>query len=126
VLQNAKRLQWTFILRGDESWFFYVNENEKLWLVPDSDPPEVARRRINTAKVMVTLFWNTSGSHVSNFLAGESFDEDDFVRDVFTPIHLREWPRETQRSLICTLHLLRPAVSQIRCIKFTHKLRKSI
>jgi hypothetical protein len=30
VLQNANGLRWRFILTGDESWFFYVNEHRKL------------------------------------------------------------------------------------------------
>jgi hypothetical protein len=56
VLQHAKKLRLSFTLTGDESQFFYVNKHQKLWLAPDSDPPEVAGRRINTPIVMITLF----------------------------------------------------------------------
>jgi histone-lysine N-methyltransferase SETMAR len=87
VLQNAKWLRWRFILTGDELWFFYVKEHQKLWPAPDSDPPEVARHRVNTSKVMVTLFSNISRLHVGNFLAGESFDQDYFMRNVLILIH---------------------------------------
>jgi hypothetical protein len=86
VLQNAKRLRWRFVLTGDESWFFYVNEHQKLWLAPDLDPPEVARRRIKIPNVIVISFGNILGLHVSTFLAGESFDANYFVRNVLTPI----------------------------------------
>jgi hypothetical protein len=84
MLHNAKRLQWKFIPTGDESWFFYVKRHQKLRLAPDSDIPEVARRRINTRKVTILLFWNTSGLHIVPFLAGESLDADYFVRTVLT------------------------------------------
>jgi transposase len=87
VPQNAKGPPWRFILMGDEFWFFYINEHQKSWLAPNSDSQEVARRRINTPKMIVTLFWNISGLHVSNFLAGESFDADYFTRNVLIPIH---------------------------------------
>jgi transposase len=87
VLQNAKKLRWRFILTGDESWFFYVNQHQKLLLPPDADAPEVTRRLINTPKVMITLFWNTSGLQVSNFLEGESFNAEYFVRNILNPIH---------------------------------------
>jgi histone-lysine N-methyltransferase SETMAR len=87
VLQNAKRLRWRFIRTKDESWFFYVNRHQKLWRVPNSDAPEVACRRINAPKMMVTLFWNASGFQVSDFLGGESFDADYFVRNALAPIH---------------------------------------
>jgi hypothetical protein len=72
VLQNAKRLHWRLILTSDEFWFFYMNGYQKLWLRHDTEAPEVTRRLINTPKVIITLFWNTSGLHVSNLLEGRS------------------------------------------------------
>jgi hypothetical protein len=62
-----------------------VNEHRKLWLLPDSDAPVVAQRLINTRKLMITLFSNPAGLHVSDFLAGESFNGDYFVMTVLTP-----------------------------------------
>jgi hypothetical protein len=87
--QNEKLVEapGRFILMGDEFWFVSINEHQKFWLALDSDLPEVARRRINTYKVMVTLFWNISGLYVSNFLACESFDADCFVSNVLSSIH---------------------------------------
>jgi hypothetical protein len=87
VLHDAKKLRWRFILSGDESWFFLVHEHQKLWFSSDANAPEVTRRLIKTPKVMITLFWNTSGFHISNFLAGESFNADDFVWNVLYLIH---------------------------------------
>jgi hypothetical protein len=87
VLQAAKRLGWRFILTGNESWFFYYNPKRKLWLPPDADASQVARQLISTPTVMVTLFWNAWGVHVSNALLSESFNADYFVRHIFEPIH---------------------------------------
>jgi hypothetical protein len=87
-LQAAKRLHWRFILTGDESWFFYFTLHRKIWLPPDADVPEVARRLINTPKGMVTLFWNLTGIHASNVLVGDSFTAEHFVKHVLNPIHL--------------------------------------
>jgi hypothetical protein len=70
--------RWSFILTGDESWFFDYNPKRKLWLPPDVDAPQVARQlnKINTPKVMVTLFWNPWGRHVSKALLSESFNAE--------------------------------------------------
>jgi hypothetical protein len=87
VLQTAKELRWRFILTGDESWFFYYNPKRSLWLPPDVNAPQVARELINTPKVMVTLFWNPWGVHVSNALLSESFNVNYFVRRILQPIH---------------------------------------
>jgi hypothetical protein len=56
LLAKAKRHAWQFIITGDESWFFYVTSRSKIWLSRDADTPEMARRLINTPKVMVTIF----------------------------------------------------------------------
>jgi hypothetical protein len=88
ALQAAKTLGWRFLLTGDESSFFYVDDHQKLWLPPDSEAPEVNRCLISRPKVMITLFWNTSGLHVSNFLAGESLKAEYFVRNNMHRIHL--------------------------------------
>jgi hypothetical protein len=48
----------------------------------------VARRLINTPKVTITLFWNPAGLRVNDFLAGESLNDNYFVRNVLIPTHL--------------------------------------
>jgi hypothetical protein len=65
---------------------FYVNEDWKIWLLPDSDAPEVAQRLILTLKVMITLFWNPIGLHGRDFLSSEWFCGD-LTRNVLTLIH---------------------------------------
>jgi hypothetical protein len=39
-------------------------------------------------KNMITWFWNPAGFHVSDFLVGELFNGNYFMRSVLTPIHL--------------------------------------
>jgi hypothetical protein len=55
---------------------------------PGPEAPEVSPRLASTAKMMITLFWNTSDLYVSDFLAGESFNADYFVRSIMHRIHL--------------------------------------
>jgi hypothetical protein len=64
-----------------------MNGHQKLWLCPDVEASEVIRRLINTPKVMITLFWNTSELQVSNFLEGESFNAKYLVRNILNFIH---------------------------------------
>jgi hypothetical protein len=85
--QDVKKLWWIFILTRDESWFFFIHKHEKLWLPPDADALEVSRHLMSTPKVMVTLFWNRSGLYISNCLAADSVNADDFVPTVLNTIH---------------------------------------
>jgi hypothetical protein len=81
-----------------------MNEHWKLWLLPVSDVPEVARRLINIPKALITMFWNPAGLHVSDFLAGESLNGDYLVRNVFAPVHLLPIAAAAQKekALFCT------------------------
>jgi hypothetical protein len=59
LLVNLRKVQRNarhFLLMGDESWFFYYTPHQKLWMPPDVETPEVARRLIETPKLMVTIF----------------------------------------------------------------------
>jgi hypothetical protein len=68
ILVQAKQTNWHFILTNDESWFFYYLENSRIWLSQDAKTPKVARRLINTPKIMVTVFWNPNGLYINRFL----------------------------------------------------------
>jgi hypothetical protein len=87
LLAKAKRRAWQFIITGDESWFFYYTSHSKIWLPADADMPEVAKRLINTPKIMITIFWNPFGIQVLVALPERtSFDAEYFIDYVITPI----------------------------------------
>jgi hypothetical protein len=86
-LRKAQRNTWRFLLTGDGSWFFYYTPHQKLWMSPDVETPEVARRSINTPKLMITIFWNVSGIHVIDYVpSGESFNSAHFIERILPTI----------------------------------------
>jgi hypothetical protein len=44
---KAKRRAEQFLLTRDKSWFFCDIGHSRIWLSPDADRPEVARRRMS-------------------------------------------------------------------------------
>jgi hypothetical protein len=83
VRRNASR----FLLTGDESWFFDDTPHQKLCMPPDVETPEVARRLINTSKLMITIFWDVSGIHVIDYVpSGESFNSALFIERILPTI----------------------------------------
>jgi hypothetical protein len=85
MLQKAKAHAWRYLSTGDESWFFYYTPHQKLWLPQDVEAPAVARRLIDTPKLMVTIFWGASGIHVITFLPpGTSFNSTYFEDQVLS------------------------------------------
>jgi hypothetical protein len=75
------------VLTRDGSRFFYVRERQWLWRPPDSEAPNVSRCLISTPKLIITLFLNASGLHVSNFCAGDSSNAECFVKNIMDRIH---------------------------------------
>jgi hypothetical protein len=75
------------VLTGDGRRFLSVSAGQWLWRLPDSEAPDVSRCLISTPKVMITLSLNTSGLHVRNLCAGESFNADCFVKNIMDRIH---------------------------------------
>jgi hypothetical protein len=80
VLAKAKTKAWQFVITGDEAWFFYDMPHSKIWVPPDADAPEVAKRLINTPKTIMTIFWNPSGIHfLAALLEKALFDAEYFL-----------------------------------------------
>jgi hypothetical protein len=87
TLNKAQKRAWYFILTDNESWLFYYTERDSIWLPPDVEAPEVARRLINTPKIMVTVFWNLTGIHVFDCLPKDrSFNAAYFIGHIFSKI----------------------------------------
>jgi hypothetical protein len=87
VLAKAKRRSWQFIITSDKFWFFYYTPHSKIWLPPDANTLEVAKRLINTPKMIIIIFWNPFGIHVLAALPEKtSFDAKYFLDYVLTPI----------------------------------------
>lgn len=87
LLHQHDRDKWRFIFTGDESWFYYDNQTQKIWM-PENDPrPEVERPNIMTKKIMVCLFWNPHGLLAIHAMErGEAIDSACFIEQILQPI----------------------------------------
>jgi hypothetical protein len=86
-LCKAKRDTSHFLLTSDEFWFFYDTRHQKLWILLDVETPEVARRLIDTSKLIVPIFWNVSGIQVIDYVSSrESFNSTYFIERILPSI----------------------------------------
>jgi hypothetical protein len=81
VRAKAKRRPWELAITADESLFFYYTPHSKIWLPPDTNAPEVARRLINTPKMMITIFRNPFGIHALALLPEKTFFDAEYFLD---------------------------------------------
>lgn len=73
ILRNKNN--WPFIVTGDETWLYLNNVGRFEWLLPGETPKHAAKRHISDKKLMLTVFFSSSGVHFVEFLPeGEVFD----------------------------------------------------
>jgi hypothetical protein len=68
ILDSQKRSAWHGIVTLDEHWLYIRTEHELIWLLPGEDVPEREPRASQSEKMMLTIEWNPSGSHIVNLL----------------------------------------------------------
>jgi hypothetical protein len=86
-LEQARHQGWHYFLTGDESWFFYATDFERMW-VPDGQMPQSRPRTIvSTPKVMVSIFWSPIGFPVMIALPPKTkFTSAYFCNDIIPKI----------------------------------------
>jgi hypothetical protein len=61
VLLSAKHRGWRYILTGNESWFYFNINHDKIWIQETDLLPTRVRQTISSPKRMPTTFWSHSG-----------------------------------------------------------------
>jgi histone-lysine N-methyltransferase SETMAR len=97
IIFQARHQGWRFFFTGDESWFYFANHYNRIWLLPDSEVPTRVRNTINADKVMLTVFWSPLGFAVVEVLAKKkTFTSDYFCETICTKL-VTCAPEETRR-----------------------------
>jgi hypothetical protein len=61
VLCSAKHYGWRYILKGDESWFYFTINLDYAWLPEGAVTATRSRQTISSPKRMFTVFWSPLG-----------------------------------------------------------------
>ena len=99
--------KWQFLYTGDESWFFYDNHVNKIWLADDEIVPTIPKRDMNAQKIMICIFWNPHGIIVIDGAErGTSINSTFFIDNILTPIINSEQFQKAKRwHRSFTLHI---------------------
>ena len=74
---------WT----GDESWIYYDNPNESMWIGKEEKIPTRIRRSIGSKKIMVNVIWSESGmKSITKVPPDVSFNKVFFIETVLDDI----------------------------------------
>jgi hypothetical protein len=87
VISQAKKLSYSNLLTGDETWIYFQNSPLSVW-VPKSTPrPTCARQTISSAKVLVTVFFSGQKVfHLSVLSQHQTMNSERFISTVLHPL----------------------------------------
>ena len=65
LLRDKKK--WPRIVTGDETWIYLNNFGKAEWLLPGEEPTIGAKKQVGDKKLLLTVFFSTSGVHLAEF-----------------------------------------------------------
>jgi hypothetical protein len=86
-LRSIKYQGWQFIVTLDEPRFYLTTDDQRIWLRPGQEPPEMPKNTIQDRTMMVTIAWNPFGFHVLWApLKDKTFDAEYYRDDILTAL----------------------------------------
>jgi hypothetical protein len=67
-LCSAKHYGWRYIITGDESWFYFTVNPDRVRVPEGAVAPTRSRQTISSPKQMLTVFWSPLGFPQSKFI----------------------------------------------------------
>jgi hypothetical protein len=87
ALKIHRESDYKYLVTGDESWFFYDNECDMMWLPSGSKVPTKERRMICSPKILLTVFFSGERIIYWSFLErGDLMNSERFIDTVLTPM----------------------------------------
>lgn len=85
VLKNIRFL--SSVLTGDETFLYWKNPRNSMWLQSDLSPPSRERKSIGAKKLMISVIWSSSGMKSIVMLPrGQSFNKEFFMDTVLADL----------------------------------------
>lgn len=60
-LTNANRNKLRKVLTQDETWIYFSNPRNSMWINNNDNPPVRVSKKINSKKVMISVIWSVTG-----------------------------------------------------------------
>ena len=70
---------WPRIITGDEAWIYLRNYNTAEWVFPWGRRSARTEPGVVDLKIMLTVFWSTSGFHLVHFASSETRIDSEFI-----------------------------------------------
>jgi len=67
-----------FVITGDESWIYFNNSEKLQWVFPWETPQVSSRKTIDSEKLLLVVFFSTSGFHLIDFVPDETTIDSDY------------------------------------------------
>jgi hypothetical protein len=111
ILRKEKATGYENIVTGDETWLDFDYPIKSMWLEKEDSRPEAPTLKVGRGKVMVVIFWSTTGFHIIFPVEkGTTVTSQVFIKHVLDPLDkdYREGSEPTQKFYLhmdnCRVH----------------------
>jgi len=88
LLQQLHELKPIDVITCDESWFYFNNHGNSMWVKEKNELPIIEKRGIDSKKVMISIFWNFYNLvHIQCVPEGDVVDTDYIVFTLFPELY---------------------------------------
>jgi histone-lysine N-methyltransferase SETMAR len=114
--ESLSHRSWSNTITLDESWLYYENDEEQMWLLPHEKVPERSKHMIQSRKSLVTIAWNLHGFHLIKALPkGMKFNSQYYIHEILTS--LLDWYNAqlglAQQNLVIHADNARPHTAKV-------------
>ena len=87
MLKVFENTRYPYNIWTGESWISYDNPHKYVWISSDDEIPVSERTKISTKKIMIIVFWSTSGmKNITLLPQGKTITKKMFIRIVLGDI----------------------------------------
>ncbi|OHS93101.1 histone-lysine N-methyltransferase SETMAR-like protein [Tritrichomonas foetus] len=87
ILNAEQKTNFTFLITGDESWFYSKTDFNTQWIPENSVIPTIQNPGFQITKFMVTVFWNPHGIiHIDVLPPNEKFNAAYYITAIMSKI----------------------------------------
>ena len=87
ILEGQPKRKLATIITGDETWIYMSNPRSSMWIGSEVPRPTRVSHSIGQKKVMVSVFWSTTGFHLIDILPpGQTMTKQYFINQILHPL----------------------------------------
>jgi hypothetical protein len=118
-------MDFEYVITRDEFWFYSHNPSDAAWAVSRDELPEWIKRKIDTGKGVISVFWSINGiHHLIGVPSGMKYNSS-FSCDVVMPDLIQNITSKNRRKTVKIFFIHLDNVCRLKYMQFQECIQAS-